>query len=111
MGQRIDTSPGNEVPGPGTYNQDESMIRHHSPSFKIDSQSQRTQMVSKEQMKLPGPGIYNDGRQFGQDAQSFSIRGKGNDNIKSDVPGPGTYNQDETMIRHHSPSFRIDGNT
>ena len=43
-------------------------------------------------MNLPGPGNYdNNHKQFGQDAHTFSIRGRPRDLSQDDIPGPGTY--------------------
>lgn len=38
-----------QIPGPGSYNADESIVKHNNPSVRIDGGTSRTQIVSKEQ--------------------------------------------------------------
>ena len=111
IGRRPNSPSYSEVPGPGAYNADESIVKHNNPSVRINSATTRSQLVSKEHQNLPGPGNYNQSRAFGSDAQSFQIRGKPSDNAPSDVPGPGHYNADESVVKYNNPSVRIGGGT
>lgn len=57
-----------DVPGPGHYDADESVVKYNNPSVRIGGGTQRADLVSKEQLNLPGPGNYIQDKQFGADA-------------------------------------------
>jgi hypothetical protein len=67
--QRNDMSP-----GPGYYEPKEELTKpNNSINFK-QSASSRADLVSKEVMNKPGPGMYaNNYKTVGKDAQSFTI--------------------------------------
>jgi len=73
--------------------------------------TQRTNLVSKDQMSLPGPGNYSNAKNFGDDAKSFSIRGRPEDKIGNEIPGPGNYNPNESATKYQSPVYKIDSGT
>lgn len=58
--------------------------------------------MSKDALSKPGPGHYDNAKNFGDDANTFSIRGRPQDKVRNEVPGPGNYNppeQDPTKER------------
>lgn len=65
IGGRVDSPQRNNAPGPGQYDPNESAVKHKNPAFNMNDGSLRTQLVSKEQMSLPGPGNYADSKNFG----------------------------------------------
>lgn len=47
-----------DVPGPGHYDANDSVVKNNNPSVRIGGGTQRADFVSKEQSNLPGPGNY-----------------------------------------------------
>lgn len=57
---------------------------------------------------LPGPGNYNNPKEFGKGIPACKIAFKPNDLSKLDVPGPGSYNQADALKNNKgSKSFRF----
>jgi len=48
----------------------------------------RTDIVSKSQLELPGPGIYEQHSTIGK-TTSFTIAGKARESVDNKLPGPG----------------------
>lgn len=109
MGGRSGSPERNDGPGPGQYEANESMIKYKSPSYKITHGSQRVSMVSKEQMTLPGPGNYAHLREFGQDAKAFSMRGRPQEKVGNEVPGPGNYDGNLDVVKDKVRSYKMGG--
>lgn len=95
-----------EVPGPGTYDRSDMLIKNKAVTFKIGN-STREDLVSKSQKELPGPGNYEDGKTFGKGGVSASIRGKRSDMKSLDVPGPGSYEFSRNAIKEKVFTYKI----
>lgn len=111
MGGRIDSPSRNDVPGPGQYDPNESITKYASPTYKMDGKSQRIEIVSKEQQYMPGPGNYSDNRTFGQDAKSFQMRGRPQDKVGNDNPGPGNYDADANVVKDRVVTYKMGSST
>ncbi|CDW79521.1 UNKNOWN [Stylonychia lemnae] len=99
---------GNGVPGPGNYDPENHLTKDQAlTSFKMP-RTERSQMVSKEEIQKPGPGQYQSTKNFGDDAKSVQIRGRPKDIVGNDIPGPGNYNNDDSHLRYQSPAVKID---
>ncbi len=73
-------------------------------SYKI-STSQRPDIVSKEDRKKIGPGEYESPIRIGKDAPAASIRGRPDDKIKNEVPGPGNYEPAYQVVKDKTISY------
>jgi hypothetical protein len=62
-------------------------------------------------MTLPGPGKYLNIDEFGRNAVTFSLRGKSNEKIGNDIPGPGDYNADPNITKDRVIGFKLDSGT
>lgn len=72
------------------------MIKSFTPSV-VQGKSKRTELVSKMQSEMPGPGNYSfDYKAFGNDAPKVSIYGKPKDSRNIQSPGPGEYEPTNT---------------
>jgi hypothetical protein len=69
----------NDVPGPGDYNADPNLIKDKLIGFKIDSGTKRPEIVSKETLSIPGPGVYDSPSKLGN-GPSYRIGEKHKDN-------------------------------
>jgi len=93
-----------EVPGPGTYNSPGKL----STSAPKHGFGARTAVDFKH--FTPGPGAYtaNGSRGFDIKAPSYSFRVKAAPEVdKTQVPGPGAYDQSSRIQSRKGPAFRI----
>ena len=95
-----------DVPGPGSYDKKDSLIKSQAITFKIGSSS-RGDIVNKSISEMPGPGNYSETITFGKGGISSSIRGKRNDAKNLDMPGPGTYEQSRNAIKEKVFAYKI----
>ena len=58
---------------------------------------------------MPGPGGYDDGRQFGNDGIKYTIRQKSPDHKDNGTPGPGNYDANSSAIKDRTPAYKMDG--
>lgn len=79
-----------EVPGPGSYDNKDSLIKSQARSVRIGSSS-RGDIVDKKLMEMPGPGNYSETVTFGKNGISATISGKRKEPKASEQPGPGSY--------------------
>jgi hypothetical protein len=91
-----------EVPGPGTYNGLENVIKSKNPSFSLPK-SRRDDLVRNE---APGPGQYESPASYRKFAEKspdykFSSDKRLRDEVNL-VPGPGNYNTQDIMGRKGS---------
>ena len=67
----------NEIPGPGNYEADSSIIKDRVKTYKMEGGSSRGDIVSREAKNLPGPGAYTHNyKEIGTDGQVFEMRGR-----------------------------------
>lgn len=92
------------TPGPGGYEGDTNNVKERVVSYKI-SNSQRPDIVSKEDRKKVGPGEYDSPIRIGKDAPAASIRGRPEDKIKNEVPGPGNYEPAYQAVKDKTISY------
>ncbi|OMJ68979.1 hypothetical protein SteCoe_33427 [Stentor coeruleus] len=91
----------NDIPGPGSYNENE--IRPHSIAPIIGSESRSGQ---SKNLESPGPGSYS--LESKPQGPQFSMLGRSDSPIKNGNPGPGQYEPNNLSIsRDKSPSFKI----
>jgi hypothetical protein len=98
---------GNDNPGPGNYNIDLSIIKDKVPAYKMSNSPGRSELVSKEQSFLPGPGNYEEHDEFGKNTITYSIRGKSNERKGNNNPGPGNYNADPSILKDKPVAYKI----
>jgi hypothetical protein len=65
----------NKNPGPGAYDPKDKLVKDNTVVYKMPN-GNRGHLVSKEAQSKPGPGQYDDHNNFGQNANSFMIRGR-----------------------------------
>ena len=98
IGEKRETPFKNDVPAPGSYNPEDSLTKPAS--------HQRAFSLSKRTEKIPepegGPGTYDYQNNFGSDSKQMTIGEKRPEKIRNDVPAPGNYNPDETLIKPSS---------
>lgn len=58
-------------------------------------------------MTLPGPGNYTHQKEFGHDAKSFSMRGRPQDKVGNEVPGPGNYEGNLEVVKDKVISYNM----
>lgn len=58
----------------------------------------RTDIVSKSQLELPGPGIYEQHSTIGK-TTSFTIAGKARESVDNKLPGPGQYDPSHYLTK------------
>ena len=79
----------NTLPGPGQYNQDDSIVKKSSASIRMTSQKRSVNMPGVDATESPGPGHFTsvDG------GWSGGHRFEKHDRFESidETPGPGTY--------------------
>jgi hypothetical protein len=68
MGGKPKDQQDSKIPGPGAYDPNHQVIKD-SIKNTAASNSQRVEIVSKEVKNLPGPGTYQDHKEFGKDAK------------------------------------------
>ena len=62
---------------------------------------------NKSCIELPGPGMYDSPKKFGDDARKVTILGKPSDMTRDTSPGPGYYNANESATKCKNPSYRL----
>ncbi|CDW83428.1 UNKNOWN [Stylonychia lemnae] len=99
----------NENPGPGSYEPAIKTGRPQTATFKMGTQERKTFLsTSQSQHELPGPGNYNNPKEFGKGVPTYKIGIKTKEISKLDVPGPGSYNQADALKNNKSSqSFRF----
>ena len=97
-----------ESPGPGHYSPDHSPVKDKTITYKMDSRSTRTDLVSKQAREAPGPGNYEKHDEFGKNAKSYTIRGKPADLSRLDSPGPAHYSPDHSPVKDKVISYKMD---
>ena len=84
----------------------------HSPKYTFGISRDHYEKVYYENGKIndkniPGPGLYDTLKPFGDDGNKFSMRGRSNDEKekvkKMIVPGPGEYTQVQTSMSGKYP--------
>ena len=70
--------------------------------------SKRSDIVTKEMMFSPGPGEYDSPVRIGYNAQSVTIRGRPEDIVKDDKPGPGHYDPNAHAVKDKVRAYKID---
>jgi len=95
-----------DIPGPGSYEPKDSLNKDTIPAHSI-SKSHRGDIVSRENLSMPGPGNYESPSRIGTGI-SYKFGEKHRDVVDSDIPGPGSYEPKDTLnkdaIRAHSIS-------
>jgi hypothetical protein len=94
----------NSNPGPGQYNENVTVMRQKSPSYKIGSSTQRAKMQSE---LVPGPGSYTVKSKLGEENPKYSIGEKHEGKNSNLNPGPGKYNPNDSYLRQSSPARTI----
>lgn len=88
-----------EVPGPGTYNGKEGVVKSQNPSFSLPKSSRDLKVYSE----APGPGNYESPESFRKVAEKSPNWKFGSDkrlvNPETYVPGPGNYNPHDISTR------------
>ena len=69
--------------------------------------SKRPDIAPKTARNMPGPGTYASPTKIGKDTPAYSIRSGRQDQKKDYIPGPGAYNETDTLMRDKSPSYRL----
>ena len=87
-----------DAPGPGNYEPRPEIIKDRIKSAKISQGGKRGLQGNKSCIDLPGPGMYDSGKKFGDDARKVTIQGKPNDNFRDLSPGPGAYGGDAKRV-------------
>ena len=82
----------NDVPGPGTYNNDKMNLYKHYPSWKIGTSQRDEDLRRKIKESFPGPGRYGfkSLKDYFSPKYRFGTR-KRFSNHSFDIPGPGAY--------------------
>jgi hypothetical protein len=98
IGEKRETPIKNDVPAPGSYNPEDSLTRpvSHQRTF---SMSKRTEKTAEPE---GGPGTYDHQTNFGSDSKQITIGEKRLEKVRNDVPAPGNYNPDESIIKPSS---------
>ena len=95
-------------PGPGQYNDDLTIkkILIRNPSWKMGSSKRKS--LSPSDKSFPGVGNYTISGNFGHNSPKYTMRIKGiMSKYTTDVPGPGTYNNDKMYLYRKNPSWKI----
>ena len=101
-------NPTNPNPGPGQYNDDKTIkfVQIKNPSWKIGSSKRKS--LSQKDRSVPGVGNYTISGVFGSYSPHYTMRIKGIlANYKTDVPGPGQYQNEKMNLYKHYPSWKI----
>ena len=96
-------SRGDSAPGPGTYDQNNSMDKGKHFSFGWGERDGGLGSMSKG---IPGPGTYATQTFVGKDTQGKSILGKVETKYGTNVPGPGTY---APKGNRNGPAYSLSG--
>ena len=96
-----------DAPGPGNYEPRPEIIKDRIKSAKISQGGKRGLQGNKSCIDLPGPGMYDSGKKFGDDARKVTIQGKPNDNFRDLSPGPGAYDARDEMTKCKNPSYNL----
>jgi len=91
-------------PGPGAYNASDYLTRDKSPSVAI-SQTKRNNFIMNEEASKLGPGNYE--VTLKKEGPSYTIGGKGKNGSKNNIPGPGNYQPNHTVIKDSVRSFKM----
>jgi hypothetical protein len=109
IGEKHLLSSENRVPGPGTYNPLDHLIRENSPAQSI-SPSRRDREISDALRNQPGPGHYDPATSLKEPRSPLakinpvpSYEGGG---IK-DTPGPGTYDPELSAVKERAPAAKM----
>jgi hypothetical protein len=107
IGQKLQNAIKSQVPGPGNYDPNPNVVKDSVRTAKINKNMNKSVMAHSQSTNLIGPGAYYKD-EFGKNVQSFSIRGRPNDQQPSNQPGPGQYDPKEflTKERVKSPALR-----
>jgi len=62
---------------------------------------------SKFSATIPGPGNYEQHKEFGHDAVKVTISGKSKEHISTMSPGPGAYDSKNEVVREKSVSYKM----
>ncbi len=97
----------NDIPGPGAYEPASNLTKDRVIAHRMDLNSQRTEIVTKEMLKMPGPGEYDSPIRIGYDAPTVTIRGRPDDKIKDLSPGPGKYDPSQHIVKDRVITYQM----
>lgn len=92
-------------PGPGKYNPDHERIRPKSSAWRF-SPTRNSREVSRNPLS-PGPGQYATVDSFGRHGPKLSIGGKTSTRNPDQVPGPGYYQPNLTVVKEATKKAAI----
>lgn len=55
----------------------------------------------------PGPGTYDMADLVGKNAPAVGIKGRINNSLIADIPGPGAYNPLQTIAKSTTPTYKM----
>lgn len=95
------------IPGPGNYQPSLNNSKVKTPTWKFGT-GPRLQGLNNSTNNIPGPGNYNTTKGLGSEAPKYSMTAKhsyrGN---KLNVPGPGQYAGDSSVVNSKAPTWKI----
>ena len=98
----------NTNPGPGQYDDDTTIknVFIKNPSWKIGTSKRKS--LDHADKSFPGVGNYTISGELGAFSPHYTMREKGIlSNYTTDVPGPGTYKNENMTLYKHYPSWKI----
>ena len=93
------------VPGPGAYNDTDTLLRDKSPSFRLGS-GKRSEIVSKESATSPAPGHYYQKSTIGV-GPKYTINSRNEPKLRDNTPGPGVYDSDANFVKDRIVSHKM----
>jgi hypothetical protein len=102
--RKSSTSPN---PGPGAYNPDDKPTRERSPEYTFKGDKRGSTQESSMSNPQLGPGFYKIKEFFGREGPKFSIKPGKESNRQSNVPGPGFYNPNDSVIKEKVKSIKM----
>ena len=91
--------------GPGQYSPNDSPTRFRNPEVKFAPPSSKTVVNSNPAQHHIGPGAYDDGKKFGDDAKTFKIREPSREKPADPNGGPGQYNPNDSPTKYRNPEI------
>lgn len=105
MGNKTSELKSTLVPGPGSYNANNDVVKSSIPRVLFSAGTKRNSIVSKTESEKPGPGMYELSSK--KSGPSYTFRSKDMPKEKKNIPGPGMYDPNPNAIKDTIKSAKI----
>ena len=94
----------NGIPGPGSYDSSDVLIKSTGKSQRFTQSKRMTHLVQRTTIEIPGPGMYE--QKTRNESQKYTFGMKQSKKLNSN-PGPGAYDAEYQKVRSQSQTMKF----